>query len=214
MTATIEDIWEILKELAQSQQELSQSQQELSQSQQELSQSQQELSQAQQELSQAQKETDQQIKETDKQINRVSQQIGELGNRLGEFVEWQVRPAVVRLFQERGIDVHEFHPGISVKRDNEGLEIDLLVVNDTDAILVEVKSKLTQRDVDEHLQRLAKFKRLMPRFRDVKALGAVAAMIVPNEVASYACRQGLFVLVQSGENVIILNDAEFTPQIW
>ena len=127
MTATIEDIREILKELAQSQQELSQSQQE---------------------LSQAQKETDKQIKETDKQINRVSQQIGELGNRLGEFVEWQVRPAVVRLFQERGIDVHEFHPGISVKRDNEGLEIDLLVVNDTDAILVEFKSKLTQRDVD------------------------------------------------------------------
>jgi len=193
MTATIEDIREILKELAQSQQELSQSQQE--------------LSQAQKELSQAQKETD-------KQINRVSQQIGELGNRLGEFVEWQVRPAVVRLFQERGIDVHEFHPGISVKRDNEGLEIDLLVVNDTDAILVEVKSKLTQRDVDEHLQRLAKFKRLMPRFRDVKALGAVAAMIVPDEVASYGCRQGLFVLVQSGENVIILNDAEFTPRVW
>ena len=207
MTATIEDIREILKELAQSQQELSQSQQELSQAQQELS-------QAQKELSQAQKETDKQIKETDKQINRVSKQIGELGNRLGEFVEWQVRPAVVRLFQERGIDVHEFHPGISVKRDNEGLEIDLLVVNDTDAILVEVKSKLTQRDVDEHLQRLAKFKRLMPRFRDVKALGAVAAMIVPNEVASYGCRQGLFVLVQSGENVIILNDAEFTPQVW
>ncbi|GCE62514.1 DUF3782 domain-containing protein [Microcystis aeruginosa] len=200
MTATIEDIREILKELAQSQQELSQSQQE--------------LSQAQKELSQAQKETDKQIKETDKQINRVSKQIGELGNRLGEFVEWQVRPAVVRLFQERGIDVHEFHPGISVKRDNEGLEIDLLVVNDTDAILVEVKSKLTQRDVDEHLQRLAKFKRLMPRFRDVKALGAVAAMIVPNEVASYGCRQGLFVLVQSGENVIILNDAEFTPRVW
>ncbi|MBD2288902.1 DUF3782 domain-containing protein [Microcystis wesenbergii FACHB-1317] len=200
MTATIEDIRAILKELAQSQQELSQSQQE--------------LSQAQKELSQAQQETDKQIKETDKQINRVSKQIGELGNRLGEFVEWQVRPAVVRLFQERGIDVHEFHPGISVKRDNEGLEIDLLVVNDTDAILVEVKSKLTQRDVDEHLQRLAKFKRLMPRFRDVKALGAVAAMIVPNEVASYGCRQGLFVLVQSGENVIILNDAEFTPRVW
>nr|NCR11289.1 DUF3782 domain-containing protein [Microcystis aeruginosa LG13-11] len=89
MTATIEDIRAILKQLAQSQQELSQSQQELSQAQ----------------------------KETDKQINRVSQQIGKLGNRLGEFVEWQVRPAVVRLFQERGIDVHEFHPGISVKRD-------------------------------------------------------------------------------------------------
>ena len=193
MTTTIDDIRQILKELAQSQKELSQSQQELSQSQQELSQSQ---------------------KETDKQIKQVNKQIGELGNRLGEFVEYQVRPAVVRLFQERGIDVHEFHPGLSVTRDHEGLEIDLLVVNDTDAILVEVKSKLTQRDVDEHLQRLAKFKRLMPRFRDVRAVGAVAAMVVPDEVASYAYRQGLFALVQSGENVIILNDAEFTPQIW
>jgi len=179
MTTTIDDIREILKELAQSQQELAQSQ-----------------------------------KETDKQIKQVNKQIGELGNRLGEFVEYQVRPAVVRLFQERGIDVHEFHPGISVKRDNEGLEIDLLVVNDTDAILAEVKSKLTQRDVDEHLQRLAKFKRLMPRFRDVKALGAVAAMVVPDEVASYAYRQGLFVLVQSGESVVILNEANFKPQVW
>jgi hypothetical protein len=186
MTTTIDDIREILKKLAQSQQELNQSQQELSQAQ----------------------------KETDRQIKSVSKQIGELGNRLGEFVEYQVRPAVVRLFQERGIDVHEFHPGLSVTRDGEGLEIDLLVVNDTDAILVEVKSKLTQKDVDEHLQRLAKFKRLMPRFRDVKALGAVAAMVVPDEVVSYAYRQGLFVLVQSGENVVILNDAEFTPQVW
>ncbi|MEB3312303.1 MAG: DUF3782 domain-containing protein [Snowella sp.] len=179
MTTTIDDIRQILKELAQSQQELSQAQ-----------------------------------KETDKQISRVSKQIGELGNRLGEFVEWQVRPAVVRLFQERGIDVHEFHPGISVKRGNEGLEVDLFVVNDTDAILVEVKSKLTQRDVDEHLQRLGKFKRLMPRFRDVKALGAVAAMVVPDEVANYAYGKGLFVLVQSGENVVILNDSEFIPQVW
>ena len=207
MTTTIDDIRQILKELAQSQQELNQSQQELSQAQKELS-------QAQKETDKQIKETDKQIKETDKQINKVSRQIGELGNRLGEFVEWQVRPAVVRLFQERGIDVHEFHPGISVKRDNEGLEVDLLVVNDRDAILVEVKSKLTQRDVDEHLQRLAKFKRLMPRFRDVKALGAVAAMVVPDEVASYAYRQGLFVLVQSGENVVILNDVGFTPQVW
>jgi hypothetical protein len=67
-------------------------------------------------------------------------------------VEWQVRPAVVRLFQERGIEVHEFHGEISVQRGDEGIEIDLLVVDTTDAIVVEVKSKLTQLDVDEHLE--------------------------------------------------------------
>ena len=87
-------------------------------------------------------------------------------------------------------------------------------LNDTEAVLIEVKSKLTQRDVDEHLERLAKFKHFMPRYRDVKALGAVAGMVVPDAVASYAYRRGLFVLAQSGESVIILNDAQFQPQIW
>jgi len=151
---------------------------------------------------------------TERVIQQVSRELGKLGNRLGEFVEWQVRPAAVRLFRERGIDVHELHNGVSVKRADGGLEIDLLVVNDTEVVLIEVKSKLTQRDVDQHLERLAKFKRFMPRYRDTQALGAVAAMVVTDEVADYAYGQGLFVLAQSGENVVILNDAQFQPQVW
>jgi hypothetical protein len=101
-----------------------------------------------------------------------------------------------------------------VQRSEGGLEIDLLVVNETEAVLIEVKSKLTQGDVDNHLERLAKFKQFMPRYRDVKALGAVAAMVVPEEVARYAYRRGLFVLTQSGESLIILNDPQFQPQTW
>ena len=177
------------------------------------------------ELVEAQKKTEQQFQETDRrfqeterllkeQSQRLDQQLGKLGNRLGEFVEWQVRPAVLRLFQERGLDVHELLPDISVQRGQEGLEIDLLVVNGTEAVVVEVKSKLTQADVDEHLERLAKFKRLMPRYGDVQAMGAVAGLVVPPEVARYAYRRGLFVLAQSGDSVVILNDDKFQPQTW
>ncbi|MFO7033331.1 hypothetical protein B9T07_26915, partial [Limnospira fusiformis CCALA 023] len=61
-------------------------------------------------------------------------------------------------------------------------------------------------DIDEHLERLEKFKRLMPRYSDVKAMGAVAGMVVPEEVARYGYRRGLFVLAQSGDSVVILND--------
>lgn len=155
-----------------------------------------------------------QSKKTDLQIKQVNQQIGKLGNRLGEFVEWQVRPSAVDLFRERGIDVHELHSDVSVKRIDGGLEIDLLVVNETDVVLVEVKSKLTQKDVDEHLQRLQKFKRFMPRYKNMRAFGAVAAMVVSDEVAKYAYDQGLFVLAQSGDNMTITNSAEFQPRIW
>ncbi|WP_008317347.1 DUF3782 domain-containing protein [Leptolyngbya sp. PCC 6406] len=162
----------------------------------------------------SQQETALQMKETDRRMKQLQQELGKLGNRLGEFVEWQVRPAVVRLFQERGIEVHEMLPEISIHRDGEGFEVDLLVVNTTEAILVEVKSKLSQGDVDDHLERLAKFKRLMPRYSDVEAMGAVAGMVVPDAVARYAYRRGLFVLAQSGETVVVVNDETFQPRRW
>ena len=201
MATTSEDVWRLLGELTAAQKETERLLKEQSQA-----------------ADRRFQESDRRFQETERLLTRQNQQmneqLGKLGNRLGEFVEWQVRPAVVRLFQERGIAVHEFYPGASARRGGEGIEIDLLVVNTTNAILVEVKSKLTQADVDEHLERLGKFKRLMPRYGDVRAMGAVAAMVVPDEVARYAYRQGLFVLAQSGDSVVILNDAQFQPQSW
>ena len=197
MANTAEEVWQLLGELVEVQKK---------------------TEQGFQEIKERFAETDRRFQETERllkeQSKKTDEQIGKLGNRLGEFVEWQVRPAVVRLFQDRGIYVHEFLPDVSVKRATGGIQIDLLVVNDTEAILVEVKSKLSQTDVDEHLERLGKFKQLMPRYRDVNALGAVAGMVVPDDIAIYAYRRGLYVLAQSGENVVILNDDKFKPRVW
>jgi hypothetical protein len=184
-----------------------------------------------QELVEAQKETDrkfqetdrkfqeterllrEQGRETDRKLKLVTTAIGDLGNRLDEFVAGLVKPAVVRLLQARGILGHEVS-GVEVDRNGERLEIDLLVVNDAEAVLVEVRSQLNQADVDEHLERLGKFKRLMPRYADVRAFGAVAAMVLPDEVGRYAYRRGLFVLAQTGDSVTIRNDDRFQPRAW
>ena len=201
MATTADEVWQLLGELIQSQKETDRRFQETERLLQEQS-----------------KESDRRFRETERLIKeqnkRVDEQLGKLGNRLGEFVEWQVKPAAVRLFQERGIDVTELSSDLSVQRGDEGLEIDLLVVNGSEAIAIEVKSKLTQADVDEHLERLDKFKRLLPRYQSLKILGAVAAMVTPKEVASYAYRQGLFVIAQSGDNLVILNDQKFKPKAW
>lgn len=159
-------------------------------------------------------ETALRFRETERFLKDVGKKIGDLGNRLGDFVQEMVRPAVVRVFRERGIDVHEVHRNIYVERDGESAEIDLLVVNDQEAIAVECKSQLSIEDVNEQLQRLAKIKRLLPKYRDVRLMGAVAAMVMSDEVARYAYRQGLYVLAQSGEAVLIRNDAQFVPKIW
>ena len=76
------------------------------------------------EVAESQKDTDRRMKETDRQIKQLSKQIGELGNRLGDFVEGLVKPAVVRLFQARGIDIHEVYPDVEVDRARYGGDSD------------------------------------------------------------------------------------------
>ncbi len=154
------------------------------------------------------------LADTHQVIKNLSKQLGDLGNRLGEFVEHAVAPAVVQLFQAQGIEVHEVHPEVSSHRNGEGIEIDLLVVNDGALVAVECKSKLTQTHVDEHLARMEKLKRLLPLYKNHRALGAVAAMVMSDSVKTYAQNQGFYVLCQNGENVLVSNSAGFTPKAW
>jgi len=152
--------------------------------------------------------------ETATVIKNLSKRLGDIGNRLGEFVEHMVSPAVVRLFQARGIEVHEVYPGVEAKRGGEAIEIDLLVVNDGTLVAVECKSKLTQDHVDEHLIRMEKLKRLLPLYKNHQALGAVAAMVMSDAVKDYALQHGLFVLRQNGDSIEIGNPEGFTPAVW
>ena len=152
--------------------------------------------------------------ETDKKINKVSQAIGQLGGRWGEFIESMVKPAAVRLFQQRGLAVHEIYHHVTGNRNGLAAEIDLLVTNDEYCVAIEVKSFLSVDDVKEHRERLEKFKILFPRYSDSKLLGAVAGAVIHEDVAKYAYRQGFFVLGQKGENMEILNDKEFKPKIY
>jgi len=153
-------------------------------------------------------------KETDRAIKAVSTNLGKLGNRLGDFVEEAVRPAAVRLFRECGIDVHEVQQNIIVTRGGESLELDLLVVNDKDVVAIECKSNLSVDDVNEHEARLAKMKRVLPRYKDSRILGAVAGMVIPEHVALYAIRRGLYVIGQNGDHLELRNQQPFRAKEW
>lgn len=156
-------------------------------------------------------ETDRKIQETDRMVKDLARRFGDLGNRLGEFGEGMVKPAAVRLFQERGIAVHEVHGRTSVTRGQESMEVDFLVVNDTELVAIECKSRLTRDAVEQHLQRLGKLRRLLPKYADMTLYGAVAGIIVDADARELAESQGLFVITQSGDSVIIANPPNFVP---
>ena len=153
-------------------------------------------------------------KELSIEVKKVSTSVGRLSNRLGRFIEEMVYPAAVRLFQERGIEIHEVYRGVEGKRNGEGIEIDLLVVNDGDAVAIECKSNLSMDDVNEHLERLEKLKRVLPAYTNKNVMGAVTGMVIPENVAQFAYKKGLFVIGQTGEQLFIRNDAKFKAKVW
>ncbi len=185
----------------------------------------QETKQIVKELAVSSKETDRKFQETDRkfqesqqafdrQMKVLSKSIGDIGNRLGQFVEEMIAPAVVPLFQARGIEVHQINQRHTAKREGAVAEIDLFVVNSTQAVAVEVKSSLSIAYVDKHLATLARIKWFFPQYAGYEVFGAVAAMVVTAEVAQYAEAQGLFVLQPSGEHIELGNAAGFSPKSW
>jgi len=159
-------------------------------------------------------ETDRKFQETRELLDRLSRRFGDLGNRLGEFVEAMVEPALVDLFRARGLDVSEVHRRVTSRRGGERIEIDLLVVDGDTAVAVECKSRLTKEEVERHVERMNKFKRLLPKYADMQIHGAVAGMVVDEDAVEAAQAAGLWVLAQSGETVALKNDPDFTPRVW
>jgi hypothetical protein len=225
----VDEIWALLREAAEARKEterlLKEQSQEAERRSQEAEQRSQEAQQRSQEAEQRFQENERRFQETerflkalsqetDRKIKEVTTSIGRLGNKLGDFVEEMVRPAAVRLFQERGITVHEVHQNVTARRAEGSIEVDLLVVNDGDAVAIECKSTLGIDDVNEHLVRLSKFKQLLPTYANKRVLGAVTGMVIPDNVAQYAYRNGLYVIGQTGDHLQIRNDAEFCPRIW
>jgi hypothetical protein len=222
MSVEANEIWDILKEnslqigrLQSAQLETDRILKELSA---EIKETSREIKENSREIKEVHKELSAEIKETQKitarEIKAVNTSIGRLSNRLGEFVEEAVRPSAVRLFRERGIDVHEVHQNVTSDREGSAFEIDLLVVNNQDVVAIECKSNLSIDDVNEHLERLEKIKRFLPDHVNKRISGAVAGMVIPANVATYAIKKGLYVIGQNGEHLELRNEKSFTAKTW
>ncbi|MDB9430889.1 DUF3782 domain-containing protein [Microcystis aeruginosa CS-555/01A07] len=165
-------------------------------------------------LAESKLESDRSMTELKRTVERTSKAVDSLTTRWGRFVEELVEPAVLRLFQEKGIDIKEVYPRARVKRQGIAMEIDILGVDDTDLVVVECKSRLSQDDVDEFIEKLTRFKIAFPHYQNYRAYGAVAGIEINEGIDRYAYKKGLFVIKPSGDTVAIINDADFQPNTW
>jgi hypothetical protein len=151
----------------------------------------------------------------EKTVERTSKAVDGLTTRWGRFVEELVRPAVVRMFRDRGILITRTMERVrSPLASSTPMEIDTLGVNGMKMVAVECKSRLSKDDVDEMIDRLTKFKAAFPEYAQYNLYGAVAGIEINEGVDIYAYRKGLFVIRTNGESVEIANDDKFQPLAW
>ena len=156
------------------------------------------------------------LQETDRIVKENARIVGKLGKRMGEVVEYMVVLSLREKFRELGYDFPQTHQNsdVSDRTNNIFLEIDVKLENGDKVMLVEVKTKPTTRDVQDHIRRLKKMRKFADLHGDRRTfLGAVAGAVMTNNVKEYVLKQGFFAIEPSGETFnIIPPDNE--PKEW
>jgi hypothetical protein len=165
-------------------------------------------------MAESKAESDQRMERLEQLAANVSREVSRLGDRWGLFVENIVAPAVLRLFQERGIEIRHLYRRAVSDIPGARMEVDILAVNGDVAVVVEVKSRLTKEDVDDFCESLQRFKQAFPERVNHQIYGAVAAIEFVKDIDRYAYRKGLFVIRQCGDSVELANDKSFQPRAW
>ncbi|MDR3191900.1 MAG: hypothetical protein LBT87_02415 [Treponema sp.] len=153
---------------------------------------------------------------TERIVKRLSKNIGGVNNSLGRWIEKMVSAKLWEKFNAIGYVFTKGGPCELIENNRILTQVDIFLENGEYAMPVEVKTNLTEEDIDEHLERIEKIRGYMDKRNDKRKLvGAVAGAIVPENVQRYAFIKGLYVLVQSGKSIALAERPDsFSAREW
>jgi hypothetical protein len=155
--------------------------------------------------------------ETNRQMKETDRKIGALGSRLGEVIEHIMTPGLYKKFRTLGYQFNHSSRNHDLRdeRKQRLAEIDILLENGEYAMAVEVKTRLTAKDVKDHVKRMDILRSVADEHHDQrKYLGAVAGAVISREVSAYALKNGFFVISPSGDTVNVEAPEGFKPRVW
>jgi len=211
------EIWAILREVAEGQKETRLQMQETDRQMQETDRKMQKTDRLIQENAKRMAEHDRQMKEYDQRMKESDRKFGELSNRFGELAEHLVAPSILEKFNAMGFCFEEMSPNRRIT-DGAGkriAEIDILLENDNTVMVVEVKSKPREEDVEKHINRMEVLRRRANARKDTRTLlGAIAGAIMTDDARDSILANGFYVIEQTGDTVMINIPEDFKPRQW
>ena len=114
------------------------------------------------------------------------------------------------LLKEKNIDVE----ATVTKIEGKNLAVDILAVNRTEVVVVEVKTSLKVKDVSHFAKKLEIFTNWRTEYKGKKIYGAVAYIRANKHSTKKAEKQGLFVIRATGSSATIINQENFKPKTY
>ena len=153
----------------------------------------QETSRQVQEMRRTFRESLQRMEKTDKKLKNLNDQFV---SQTGHILEGLTQRSALRALQKAGFTVEQSFKEMTGSNSELGLnmEIDLLYVDTTEAIAVEVKTNCTKAKINHFLKQMRNFKLLYPHFADLEVYAAIAALNITKEAEAYAREKGLIVI--------------------
>jgi hypothetical protein len=157
-----------------------------------------------------QRESREMRRETDRVIREMA---GEWSSRWGQLVEALIEPGLVKQFRDRGFNITQSAQRVEgMDASGKQIEIDVLLVDGDTVVAIEVKSKCKVEDIEEHEDRLARFKEAFLQYANKKVIGGIAAITYDSDCHRYAFKRGLFAIKPTKGVAHILNNAAFCPK--
>ena len=152
----------------------------------------------------------------EKSREEFDKRLGNFTNLFGEIAEYMVAPKLREKFKELGLIFPKANSNSNVRDydNNIFFEVDVMLENGDKAILVEVKTKLTIERINSHIERLGKMRMYANVHGDKRTfLGAVAGVVMTDNVRDYVLNQGFYVIEPSGETFNI-TPPDGIPKEW
>ena len=149
-------------------------------------------------------ETDRRIQENEKRWKELSKQLGGMANNHGSFAEEYFYNSFenrkTNFFGEKFDDIEK-----NLKNHWQGLkdEYDIVLYNHASVALIEVKYKAHIDDVPQVLKKAETFRILFPQYKDFKIYLGLASMSFYSELEDECIKQGIAVIKQIGDKVVI-----------
>ena len=169
-----------------------------------------------QETARQMRETDRRIRELDRLTREQSKQISGIGNKFGYFTEGLALPSMERILTEQ-FGMTTIMPRARTRRNGEEIEIDVLATANEGinlAMVVEVKSRVGWKSIEQLQRIVSRFREIHPEHRDKAVMGILAGVDWERGIQAKA-REAGFLTASIRDEIFTLTTPEgFETRRW